>query len=80
MKHGGNYRKMAFFALYSPANERHNFCESEFAAYRFLRFYIESRERRIQTIMKVSSKSLNYLPIFFSNSMMDMKVDSLPLQ
>ena len=38
--------------------------------------YSESRERPIQTIMKVSSKSLNYLPIFFSNSMVDRKVDS----
>ena len=38
--------------------------------------YRESRERPIQTIMKVSSKSLNYLPIFFSNSMVDRKVDS----
>ena len=28
------------------------------------------------TIMKVSSKSLNYLPIFLSNSMVDRKVDS----
>ena len=28
------------------------------------------------TIMKVSSKSLNYLPMFFSNSMVDRKVDS----
>ena len=36
----------------------------------------ESRERSIQTIIKVSSKSLNYLPIFFSNSMVDRKVDS----
>ena len=32
-------------------------------------FYSESRERLKQTIMKVSSKSLNYLSIFFSNSM-----------
>ena len=38
--------------------------------------YSESRERPIQTIMKVSSKSFNYLPIFFSNSMVDRKVDS----
>ena len=38
-------------------------------------FYSESRERLIQTIMKVSSKCLNCLPIFFSNSMVDRKVD-----
>ena len=38
--------------------------------------YSESRERSIQNIMKVSSKSLNYLLIFFSNSMVDRKVDS----
>ena len=38
--------------------------------------YSESRERPIQTIMKVSSKPLNYLPIFFSNSTVDRKVDS----
>ena len=39
-------------------------------------FYSESRESPIQIIMRVSSKSLNYLPIFFSNSMVDRKVDS----
>ena len=38
--------------------------------------YSESRERPIQTIIKVSSKSLNYLQIFFSNSMVDRKVDA----
>ena len=38
--------------------------------------YSESRERSIQTRVKFSLKSLNYLPIFFSNSMVDRKVDS----
>ena len=38
--------------------------------------YSESRERPIQTIMKVFSKSLNYLPIFFSKSTVVWKVDS----
>ena len=31
----------------------------------FRTHYSEYRERHIQTIMKVSSKSLDYLPIFF---------------
>ena len=38
--------------------------------------YSESMERPIQAIMKVSSKPRIYLPIFFSNSMVDRKVDS----
>ena len=42
-------------------------------------YYSESRETSIQAIMEVSSKSLNYLPIFFSNSMVDRKVDSYSL-
>ena len=39
-------------------------------------YFSLSRERYIQTSMRVSSKSLDYLPIFFSNSMVDRKVDS----
>ena len=36
----------------------------------------EIQYKPIQTIMKVSSKSLNYLPIFFLNSMVNSEVDS----
>ena len=44
---------------------------TEYEIYPAHKCYSESMERSLQTIMKVSSKSLNYLPICFSNSMAD---------